>query len=490
MAVDKLILTNRSALLRKYKKTGLDRLEKSIAQLIAADAKRGIQSKLVYLDDENIRAFGARAVSKVEDVRANKNAVDALYKKFRPDYVLLLGSKDVVPHVKLDNLTGDDDRLIIDSDLPYACEETFSRDGHHFLHPTRVVGRLPDVNGGRDVNYLLQLIRHAIAVKPRPRNYYDRWFALSTKEWTGSTAITVANLFGGLDQLLLSPPSKKGRYTKQANARIHFFNCHGGSKKPYFYGQHGNAYPESFHSDDVPQLQSGTFVAAECCYGAEQYKRNRHLSISAKYLLHGAAAYVGSTTVAYGPTEGQGQADLLTQYFVACVLRGHSVGRAFLEARQRFIAASAPRIDAVELKTLQQFILLGDPSLHLVNRKHRSLAIEDGDLVIEDLSNSQGMRKTRRRQLEARGKRVGDATTTPKSARSTITKTRHKAYAMIAKENGLHDFRMKVFDYGDGKNKHYCFVEKKKANVKQHRPRIIFFQESGEDVTVKVYEQK
>lgn len=77
-----------------------------------------------------------------------------------------------------------------------------------------------------------------------------------------------------------------------------------------------------------------------------------------------AIAFLGSTTIAYGPADSQGLADLITQYFIKSILNGASAGRALLEARQRFLTASGPQLDPYELKTLAQFNLLGDPSLH------------------------------------------------------------------------------------------------------------------------------
>ena len=152
-----------------------------------------------------------------------------------------------------------------------------------------------------------------------------------------------------------------------------------------FWGEQGHAQPVGFRSSSIPaQLLPGTVIAAECCYGAELYAPGRgQLSISGTYLQRKAAAYVGSTTIAYGDYEGQGDADLLTQYFIQFVLRGHSVGRAFLQARQKFLTVSRPRITAIGLKTVSQFLLLGDPSIHLVKRRHKSLVIEKGELLVE-----------------------------------------------------------------------------------------------------------
>jgi hypothetical protein len=48
---DKIIVSNRSVLTAKYGAAGLVKIKKSVDVLIAADDKRGINSRLVYLDD-------------------------------------------------------------------------------------------------------------------------------------------------------------------------------------------------------------------------------------------------------------------------------------------------------------------------------------------------------------------------------------------------------------------------------------------------------
>ena len=492
---DKLIVSNRSVLLKKYGEVGLDLIESAVKQLIAADKKRGIASRLVYLDDKEVRNFRGTPVRKAVNVRENKKAIDALYRWFEPDYVMLLGSQDVIPHVKVSNLTQDEDGLIIDSDLPYACDTRFSRNPRHFLAPTRVLGRLPDINGGKDPAYLIRLLQVAATTRKQPRDGFATWFALSAKDWTGSSAITAATLFNGVDELDLSPPAGPGKLKPLHQARVHFFNCHGGSGESTFWGQLGKSQPKSFHRSDVPaKLLPGTFIAAECCYGAEQYAPNRRQpSISATYLYNGAAAYVGSTTIAYGPETGQDGADLIAQYFVGFVLRGHSVGRAFLQAQQKFIVAAAPRIDSIELKTLTQFLLLGDPSLVLVERVHKSLAVENGKIVLESKSAGKAFRKIRRKQLKESGDLGAKAVEAPRSAGRQINSQRHRKFSKLARANGMKKFTAAAFRFQarkDDRENHYVYVEKKSSKNTRHRPRVMIFKEIGHRVDVRVYEQK
>jgi hypothetical protein len=87
------------------------------------------------------------------------------------------------------------------------------------------------------------------------------------------------------------------------------------------------------------------------------------LPIALNYLDNNALAFVGSSTIAYGPPDSQGLADLITQFFIKNVLKGASTGRSFLEARQKFLNDNGPDLDPFELKTIAQFYLLGDPSV-------------------------------------------------------------------------------------------------------------------------------
>ncbi len=492
MAVDKLIVTNRSALKRKYGNAGFTKIETAVKALIKADAKKGMNSRIVYLDDATLRSYGATPVRHDTNQKENKVAIDKLYSHFHPDYLLILGSRDVVPHIKLVNLTNDEDGRLIDSDLPYACDKGHSQNGKDFLAPTRVVGRLPDITGGKDPSYLVQVIRNAIAAVPLPGEKYKDYFALSAKEWNGSTAASVINMFNDISCLQFSPRAS-GPYKAELQARVHFFNCHGARRDHQFFGQHGKQYPVAYSSSFIDRkLRPGTFVAAECCYGAELYDvpQGGRMSISNTYLFRNAAAYVGSTTVAYGPADGQGSADLITQYFVVNVLKGYSVGRAFLEARQKFIAVSGPRFDAVEMKTIKQFLLLGDPSVHLVLTHREELVLENGKLKKKAVSAIKSVRTDRRKRLKENGLTMGSISAAPKKkARSSVKSTQ---FAGVLKQLKFGEHSAAVFGFsGRHKNEeHYCFTEKTGAQKAAHHSRILVFKKTGNEVIVRVYHRK
>jgi hypothetical protein len=369
-APDKIIVTNGSALRHKYG-TRANAVAGALKALIAADAKRHLTTALVDLADARQMArFGARPIP-LEDVdseKDNKHAIDAVCQALVPSYLMILGSTDVVPHQRLTNPLyhpDDDDDKTVPSDLPYACEAPFGRKIAAFRAPTRVVGRLPDLTGGRDPGYLVSLIRTACRQMPRPASAYDAAFGLTAEVWRSSTASSVGTLFAAASRLHVSP--KEGPHWAPAalTPLSHFINCHGAPHDYRFYGQKGRDYPVSHDSRDLAGLREGTVLAAECCYGAELWNPIRQggkVAMCNAYLAAGALAYLGSSTIAYGPASGNAQADLVCQYFFRSIRAGASSGRACLEARLGYVR-HAGTLSPTDLKTLAQFNLMGDPSL-------------------------------------------------------------------------------------------------------------------------------
>ena len=371
---DKLIVSNRSALRAKYGGAGLRQLNAALAALIAADKKRGLKTRVVYLDDaRSMKALSAPVVTTAGSPRQNKLAVDALYAKLAPDYLVLLGATDVIPHQDVANplyKPGDDDDRWVFSDVPYACDAGYSHDAAKFVGATRVVTRLPDLTGASDVSFLLSLLTTATGYARRPLADYANGFGLSAKVWKGSTGLSLSKLFGSATLLNTSPAAGPSFSAAQLAPLVHFINCHGTPSDPTFYGQTGKRYPEALTSKALNRrVKPGTLAAVECCYGAELYDSfalGLELPICQNYLGQGAYAYMGSTTVAYGPATGNGSADLICQYFLLRMFEGASIGRAGLEARQSYVQQAA-QMDPVDLKTLMQFCVYGDASLHPVS---------------------------------------------------------------------------------------------------------------------------
>ena len=362
----KIIVTHEGAMRKKYGRRW-PAIKAAVKKLIAADRRRDITSTLVPLDSPRFGQMRAQTGA----AATFKDAVDYAYGLYRkPDYIAILGGPDIVPLQDMMNpLTGDDrkDDPVVPSDLPYACDTPASDDVSTFLGPSRVVGRIPDLPNDSDPALLLALLTHAARWKPASTAGAE-YFGLSTYMWRRSTSKSLKALFGKKAMPRLSPHDGPGWTAAELLPPWHFINCHGAPIDTRFYGQKNRSYPIAHDASLLTRkITRGTVVTAECCYGGQLFDPAMATGpgIAVTYLREGAIGFMGSTTVAYGPATRNNYADLLCRFFLESARKGASLGRALLEARQRFVKEAAP-INPVDLKTMAQFLLLGDPSVRAV----------------------------------------------------------------------------------------------------------------------------
>ncbi|MBP6224640.1 MAG: hypothetical protein KA439_06225 [Rhizobacter sp.] len=440
---DKVIVSNRGALKAKYGTGGFAKVVAAIRSLIAADRQRGIRSRLVFLDEAAaMKRLGATPVTSASSTRQAKAAIDAVFRATDPEYLMILGAPDVVPQQDLANpmfSPPDDPDASAWGDLPYACEARYSRDVSVFKGPTRVVGRLPDLAGASDPAYLLGVLESAARYQSRDVADYAAYFGLSTRTWRESTALSLFNIFGNSKALTLCPPAAAAHASARLAPLMHFINCHGGQADPQFYGEDArHRFPVSLSSTKLAgKIRPGTVAAAECCYGGEMYDSvtlGLPMPIGQHYLAQGACGFLGSSTIAYGPPDSNGAADLLAQYFLLAVLEGASTGRALLMARQQFVQQTA-ELDPADLKTLAQFSLLGDPAVHPAR-------VPNATSLPRGLASADALRM-QRRERRARLRAVGDFLEATKPATSkpqvdsTCSAQVRRSLAGIAKSAGL-----------------------------------------------------
>lgn len=435
----KFIITSKKNLQFKYGRQ-FSQLEKLLLRLEKEDKKKGLQTATILIDEAaSSKKWGLKPVNATTP-RECKRAFDDLYKKHTPVYMMILGAQDVIPFQEIVNPTEDADSMV-PTDLPYACDAPYSRNMDGFVGPSRVVGRMPDIPYRGDFKYLKTLLETSMAHKPASPAAYEKYFSISAYVWKKSTEQSLLNMFGHNGHLKLSPP-EDATYTKtELKALTHFYNCHGAPSDAAYYGQKGEKYPSAITTETLQdKIVPGTIAAAECCYGAEMtdplfFDRPR-LSIANTYLGHQALAFLGSSTIAYGPPAGQGLADLITQYFIKEILCGASTGRALLEARQQFLVNCGPQLDPYELKTLAQFYLLGDPSVQPVISESDN---ESGVLAKSSITNN-------RMRLFSKGlglKRI----TTPSKKMAVPSKSKNdKALKKILKEMNFEDAKQKVYE--------------------------------------------
>lgn len=430
--VDKAVLTNITALQAKYGSAGVTNIQNALNSLVAADQKRGLATKLIALDDTTaMKALAAPVVVDPKDPQQNKNAVDGVYKALAPDYLLILGSYDVVPHQDLQNPLYDpssnaDPDQIAFGDLPYACEAAYSQKPQDFVGPTRVVGRLPDLTGAKgDLSYLLGLLATASSYKSVDAAQYHNYFGISAQIWEKSTQLSVTHAFGAASNLEEIPPDSAQWPSASLAKTAHFINCHGADTSAQFYGQPASGaqdYPVALDASYLPgKIVEGTVVAAECCYGGQLFDPsllNGQAGICNTYLSNKAYGVWASTTVAYGPADSNAQADLICQYFMDGVLRGASLGRAALEARQNFVQNASPS-DPSDVKTLAQFNLYGDPSITPVTVPTPALSLAKSAVkALSFVTAERTERQDRRKALFRTG--VSLAASEPRAQRSKV----------------------------------------------------------------------
>jgi len=470
---DKILVTSCVALEKKYKK-GLQLVLDAVHDLIAADKDHGLTTELIDISDRaKMKTLKGKAVISLGNERQCKDAVDAIYASAKPDYLVLVDGPDVVPHLTLNNPTAGDGDAEVPSDLPYASETAYtSRDPAKYAAVTRVVGRIPGVTGAAKPDFIVKQLKAAAAHKSRKRADYIDHFAISAQVWDVSTALSVENVFGS-NVINSSPPVGSPNVRTLLAPLSHFINCHGAEVDPQFYGQKGNNYPVAMATADVANgAKRNAIVAAECCYGAQLFdpeQTGNALPISNSYLDAGAIAFLGSTTIAYGPAEGNGAADLLTQYFMINVLAGSSLGRAFLEARQKFVQVQKME-DPVNVKTLAQFILLADPSLQPCRD------VGPGAEADPKVVDFPAARKVRRVALVAAGKAAVDSSGFPGKKVLRPARSLHNLVRKLARKRGFRTRTQDMTSFHVVGGAHYGLemknrgVQQKVVLVVKHRP--------------------
>jgi hypothetical protein len=412
----KVIVTNAGALEKKYGRQ-VGEIRDAIDRLIQSDEKKGLTTELIELDNrKQMKKLKAPRVVDPLSCRENKEAIDGVYRALLPDYTMILGSRDVVPHHDPKNpMYGphDPDRYAY-GDLAYASDAPYSQNVEGFIGPTRVVGRLPDIPNAEDPSYLIGLLRNASRWTAGKVDEYLTYFGVSAHVWRQSTDLSLKRIFGSSDAMKTSPPDGYKWKPSALSALSHFINCHGAPADCRYYGEKGKDYPVAHDSAYIAgRIRQGTVVAAECCYGAELYDpriSDGQPGIPFIYLASKAYGFLGSSTIAYGPAEGNGSADLICRFFMSRILEGASLGRAALLARQDFVDAT-PTMDPVDLKTLAQFVLLGDPSIHPVMPAVSDVGVmPEGKGLSRRTVDMIADRASRRRHLARRGLMIGQST--------------------------------------------------------------------------------
>lgn len=386
------VLSQRAALQRRFGADGFTAIDRRLQQYAAALRRRGVAAHVCYcddpatlqLDDGVATAPVAAGADALRDMLRTLSS--ALSERGRElGAVLLVGGDEIVPFHRLPNPLPDDDMTVL-SDNPYATDDPA------YTAPQRMVARLPDGNTNDPTLLFAQLDRlTAYHYGSRPQS---RRISRAPGRRQERAGIDLSALSAGycaeiwkdasravLDALasdvLLNtcPPHLAEHLDLRAlrDRRLLYFNLHGASGLPNFYGQPDAVWPGAatrlpvaLRPDQIDaSMADGALLLSEACYGAEIVGRTVDNSILLRALAHGALAAVGATVNAYGSLTDQViGADLLFQRMMTHLARGEPIGRALHQARLDFAQEMYRRqgfLDDVDIKTLIEFVLLGDP---------------------------------------------------------------------------------------------------------------------------------
>ena len=321
----------------------------------------GIDYYVLDLNNQAIEEIDARDV---EDITLN--ILFPLYLVTVPHYLMIVGDSTVVPSMDWDNVSDvyDDN---VPSDLPYLTLDTTSPwDGveYGFENVTQV-GRVP----AKAKNGFSEAIAYFERVKNFKGYTATKSFAYSAYVWQRTTVAEFSHLN---PNTITSPkytcnPDDAGSdglwLLEQLSPEYNMvcFNLHGSDETHIWSGQLGEYfYPDAFEQGLLPQ-NNGYVLLTEACYGARPTCSD---SIVVNALQNGCMAFVGSSRVAYGWDNGQiGCADIIAQHFTYHVAKGETVGNAFLKALTEL---TNREMSEIEIKTLAEFSLYGDPSVKLI----------------------------------------------------------------------------------------------------------------------------
>ena len=256
----------------------MTKIDAALKKLIAADASRGIATTVVALDT---LTPSKAAVNKPKTFKA---AIDQAFLGYnRPDYVLILGGPDVVPHQPLRNPLfdpqGEDWDRTVPSDLPYACGRTRpARDAEQFVAPG--ARRRPHPRPARAARIPSGWWHcwggSAAGVgAPLTKKSYGSFFGLTAAEWKKSTTLSSPRPCSARPKAKPRLSPKEGPQWKTGDLSAGGRALH---QLPRRALRRAVLWPER---QELPGrspgvraaaggfVKPGTVVAAECCYGAE-----------------------------------------------------------------------------------------------------------------------------------------------------------------------------------------------------------------------------
>ena len=314
-----------------------------------------------------------------------------IYNVAVPHFLMIVGDSSVIPSAKWRNPVYDplgegDCDMYVTSDLAYLTFDTESPwDGmEYYFDNITQVGRVPTCadTDFKEAEIYFRNTRFAMlhdSVKS---------FACSAKIWERTSKVE----FSSVKPYMVTSPdyTSSPAHAKKFNLKLLgqlspdynllCFNLHGSDESNAWYGQSSKFVPEGFNAELLPDTKKSYAMITEACYGAKPKicPDDDDKSILLTALANRCLSFVGSTQIAYGLGDGRlCGADIIADAYLKSIIKGNTFGEAFLDA---LCAINKNNMNEIDIKTLAEFALYGDPSNALLSKgsakafgKHRSV---------------------------------------------------------------------------------------------------------------------
>lgn len=346
--------------MRGADKSLLNAFKRNVSEYIDFKRSEGVDYYVLDLSRQAVRKVYTGEAESLVDL------LKRVYEAAHPEYLMVLGDFNTVPNIKWENKSKDSDRFVF-SDLHLITLDPGSpfNDILYELDTKMKVGRIPTSaqSGFEDAFTYLKNTRESKLSKKDMNAFF-----LTTDSWLKTSETVGADIPG---HLCVSPDNGVFEFNGPLESYgILMFNLHGSAATHYWYGEKGNVTGAAFKAGGLPK--SGNYIlASEACYGARPFNDGKNSeSMVSTALRGGCCAFVGSTQIAYGMTNGSMScADIIEKYFIENMREGYSAGESFNDALVQL--SERNRNDAL-LKTLMEFALYGDPSYAVLGSENRS----------------------------------------------------------------------------------------------------------------------
>lgn len=362
-----LILSARERLQRAYGSGGARRVLAAIDQLAQARTTRGMQSRLLLIEDGlpelSVAAATAEPAAIANQVAAAAQAL--VHNGERLESVLIVGGAEIVPFELVPNPAPYDGDEAVPSDVIYGARNPAT------LIDEWPVGRLPGAASANPSLLVRLLLNSATLHRRGLANAPMKTFGYSAGVWQQAARTVYAEASDVPP--ILSPPTVAATLDRSLidGAGLVYCNLHGVRDGPIWYGQPDgrSGLFVALRPKDIRLLDlRGAVVISEACYGAAVVGRDERDSLALSFLGRGAACFVGATAIAYGPSSSPlSEADLLSLHFLRALKSPDAtLGGAFATARVEMLRETLRRqaeLDQDDRKTALEFVLYGDPTL-------------------------------------------------------------------------------------------------------------------------------